>query len=118
MSAVRKPPGFSRDYKLNVAECARKGADAEQVLELALDSGDTRRTFEIGGEIHVIDMTDDGTRLIVAGRGEDKLALIDLADGAVKTTPLAPQPYHVTTIPGAGKILVSSRAEPNVWSSM
>ncbi len=90
-------------------------AEAGQVLELALGSGEVRRSFDIGGEIHGIDVTDNGSRLIVAGLGENKLALIDLADGTVKTVPLAPQPYHLTTVPDAGKILVSSRAEPKVW---
>ncbi len=90
-------------------------AEAGQVLELALNSGELRRSFEIGGEIHGIDVTENGSRLIVAGLGEDKLATIEIADGTVKTVPLAPQPYHVTTVPGVDKVLVSSRAEPKVW---
>lgn len=90
-------------------------SDAGQVFEVALDSGESRRSFTIGGEIHGLDLTDDRARVIVAGRGEDKLAAIDLAGGTVTTVPLAPEPYHLTTIPGTGRVFVSSRAEPNVW---
>lgn len=85
------------------------------VYELALDSGETLRSFDIGGEIHGIDLTEDGARAIVAGRGEDKLAAIDLAEGEVTTVALAPQPYHLTTVPGTGRIFVSSRQDPLVW---
>ncbi|WP_306259482.1 YncE family protein [Pararhizobium sp. IMCC21322] len=90
-------------------------ADAGRVLELALESGETRRSFDLGGEIHGIALTDDRTRLIVAGRGEDILASIDLARGVITTVPLAPEPYHLTTIPGTGRIFVSSRAKSKVW---
>ena len=51
----------------------------------------------------------------MAGRGEDMLASIDLARGVVTTAPLASEPYHLTTIPGSGRIFVSSRAEPKSW---
>ncbi|MEH6836645.1 YncE family protein [Falsihalocynthiibacter arcticus] len=90
-------------------------SDAGRVSELALETGETRRSFEIGGEIHGIDLSDDRARLIVAGRGEDKLAAVDLAQGVVTTAPLAPEPYHLTTIPGTGRIFVSSRALSKVW---
>lgn len=90
-------------------------SSAGEVLELALESGESRRSFDIGGEIHGLDLTDDGMRVIVAGRGEGKLAAIDLTDGAVTTVSLAPEPYHLSMIPGAGRLFVSSRAEPKVW---
>lgn len=89
--------------------------DAGKVLELARESGDLRRSFEIGGEIHGIDLTDDGAGVMVAGRGEDKLALIDLADESVTSVALAPQPYHLATVPGTGRLFVSSAADPKVW---
>lgn len=90
-------------------------ADAGRVLELALESGETLRSFEIGGAIHALVLTEDGGRLIVAGLGENKLAAIDLDKGTVSSVPLADQPYHVTTVPGTGRLFVSSRAAPKVW---
>lgn len=100
---------------------AQKGtlyvADAYEgrVIELSLAQGTASRTFEIGGEIHGIDLTADKTQLFVAGKETDKLARIELGTGKVSTSPLAPEPYHVTTIGDEGTMLVSSRAEPKVW---
>nr|WP_306268098.1 YncE family protein [Pararhizobium sp. IMCC3301] len=90
-------------------------SDDGQVLELALESGETSRSFEIGGEIHGIELTEDRTQLIVAGRGEDKVVVIDLAGSSISTVSLAPEPYHLTNVPGTGRLFVSSRAEPKVW---
>ncbi len=90
-------------------------SDAGAVFELVLESGETRRSFQIGGEIHGMDLTDDRKKLIVAGRGEDKLAMIELAGNTVTTVPLAPEPYHLTIVPGTGRLFVSSRAEPKIW---
>ena len=90
-------------------------ADAGKVLELDVNDQNARRSFDIGGEIHGLGLSDDRTRLFVAGRGENKLAAIDLDSGTVTTVALAPEPYHLTTIPGTGRFFVSSRAEPLVW---
>ncbi|UWQ90379.1 YncE family protein [Rhodobacteraceae bacterium M382] len=90
-------------------------ADVGQVLELDLTDETARRSFDIGGEIHGLGLSDDRTRLFVAGRGENKLAAIDLDSGSVTTVALTPEPYHLTTIPGTGRFFVSSRAEPMVW---
>ena len=90
-------------------------ADAGQVLELSLSTGEKLRTFEIGGEIHGLGLSNDGATLFVAGRGEDKLASVALATGEVRTATLAPEPYHLTVIPGSDILYVSSRAEPVVW---
>lgn len=89
--------------------------EAEAVLELGLADGAQRRSFEIGGTIHGMAETADGAALIVAGQGEDKLASVDLGSGTVRFAPLAPEPYHVTAVPGTGTLFVSSRAEPKVW---
>jgi len=92
-------------------------ADAEvgNVIELSLKDGSAMRNFPIGGELHGVDLSDDRATLFVAGRGEDKIASVTLASGAVTETSLSPQPYHLTNIPGTGKFYVSSRAEPKVW---
>ena len=102
---------------INIKSGALYVADsgAGRVFELALDTGETRRSFDIGGEIHGLDLTDDRKRLIVAGLDEDKLSAIDLSNGAVTSVPLAPEPYAVRTVPGTGRVLVSSRVDPVVW---
>ena len=90
-------------------------ADAGDVIELSLNDGTVIRSFAIGGELHGLDMSDDRSMLFVAGRGEDKIAAIDVATGAVTAAPLSPEPYHLTAIPGTGTFYVSSRVEPKVW---
>jgi len=42
-------------------------ADAGQVLELSLSTGEKLRTFEIGGDIHGLGLSNDGATLFVAG---------------------------------------------------
>ncbi|MDF0603379.1 hypothetical protein P1J78_21850 [Psychromarinibacter sp. C21-152] len=92
-------------------------ADAEpgHVLELALDSGEMVRSFDIGGEIHGLGLTDDSDRLVVAGRGEDKLVSVNLTDGTQTKAALGPEPYHLTLLRGTDRLFVSSRADPKVW---
>ena len=90
-------------------------ADAGLVVELSLSTGAEQRVFDIGGEIHGLDFSDDGQRLFVAGKESDTLAAVDLATGQIVRAALAPAPYHLTTIPGTGTFFVSSRDEPKVW---
>lgn len=90
-------------------------ADAGDVIELSLSDGAVLRNFAIGGELHGMDLSDDRATLFVAGRGEDKVATITLANGDVQFAPLSPQPYHLTNVPGTGRLFVTSAAEPKVW---
>jgi DNA-binding beta-propeller fold protein YncE len=90
-------------------------ADAGNVIELSLKDGSIIRRFAIGGELHGMDLSDDRTTLFVAGRGEDKIAAVTLSTGTIVTAPLSPQPYHLTNVPGTGRLFVSSHAEPKVW---
>ncbi len=90
-------------------------ADAGNVLELSLKDGAVTRSFVIGGELHGMDLSDDRATLYVAGRGEDKIAAVALSTAAVTLAPLSPEPYHLTNVPGTGRMFVSSRAEPMVW---
>ena len=43
------------------------------------------------------------------------LVAIDLASGQAWRIALAPAPYHVSSVPGSGTVLVSSRAEKRIW---
>lgn len=90
-------------------------ADAGKVNEIDLSTGATLRSFEIGGELHGMDLSEDGATLFVSGKGENKIVAVDLASGSMRTAPLGPAPYHLTTVTGTGKIYVSSRDEPKVW---
>lgn len=90
-------------------------AEAGNVIALSLKDGSVTRSFAIGGELHGIDLSDDRAILFVAGRGEDKIAAVALSTGAVTFAPLSPEPYHLTNVPGTGRLFVSSRAEPKVW---
>ncbi|WP_238367830.1 YncE family protein [Mesobacterium pallidum] len=85
------------------------------VIELEISSGQELRRFEIGGEIHGLDLSEDGARLLVAAKESDRIVAIDLGTGGLESASLAPVPYHLTTIPGADSVIVSSRDEPKVW---
>lgn len=90
-------------------------ADGGTISELATDKGEVLRTFTVGGGLHGIDLSDDGKRLFVVGRETDKLIAFDLSDGKVQSSRLAPQPYHIKTIPGTGKLYVSSAEQDKIW---
>lgn len=72
-------------------------------------------TFPVGETPHGIDVSDDGLTLYVALRGEDKVTAIDLRSGTRRVTPLAPAPYHLAAIRGAGFLYVSSAEESRIW---
>lgn len=96
--------------KLYVAD-----ADAGVIVVLDLAGGIESGRFEIGGEIHGLDLSDDRSSLYVAAKETDRVVSIDLDTGVLVAKSLSPAPYHLTTIPGEGSVLVSSRDEPKVW---
>jgi len=79
------------------------------------ETGQMGNTILVGSTLHGIDLSEDGSKLFVASLGDDKIAQIDLASGAVKTADLSPEPYHLATIAGTGKLYVSSADEPKLW---
>ena len=89
--------------------------DAGTVSELAVEAGTVTRTFEIGGLLHGLDLSEDGGTLFVAAREQNKLVAIALDSGNLRAAPLSPEPYHLTTVGGTGKIYVSSAEEPKIW---
>jgi YVTN family beta-propeller protein len=103
---VQSPDG-SRLYVNNVDDGSVSEIDMttrKQVRTIALD----------GAPLHGLDLTDDGGALIVSILGDDAVARIDLASGAVTRAALAPAPYHVAAAHGSGKVYVSSAAEPGL----
>jgi len=90
-------------------------AYAGKVHEVIIADGNISRSLDVGGEIHGLDLSDDDGTLFVSGKGDDKIAAIDLSSGKAKFAALAPAPYHLTTIAGTNSLFVSSREEPKVW---
>jgi DNA-binding beta-propeller fold protein YncE len=82
---------------------------------VSLDRGETVKKYAVGGAVHGIDLSDDGKTLFVSGREQNKLVAIDLVKGGIRSVPLSPAPYHLTTIRGTGKLYVSSADEPKIW---
>ncbi len=90
-------------------------SDGGKAYRVDLSSGEVTDVYDIGGEVHGIGLSDREGVLFVAGKGTDRLVSIDLATGKQREAALSPKPYHLTTIPNSGKLMVSSRLEPKVW---
>ena len=88
---------------------------AGQVAALDLATGRVTQRYPAGSEPHGVALSEDGGRLYVSSLQEHRLSAVDLTTGAVATRTLDPAPYHLTTVPGSGKLYVSSRAVPRVW---
>ena len=89
--------------------------DDGTVTEVALGSGTTSRTFDIGGSLHGLDLSKDGRVLFASAREQGKLVGINLHTAKKRVAPLAPAPYHLTSIGDTGKLYVSSAEQPNIW---
>ena len=90
-------------------------SDGGKAYRVDLNSGEVTGAYDIGGEVHGIGLSDREGVLFVAGKGTDRLVSIDLATGKQREAALSPKPYHLTTIPNSGKLMVSSRSKPKVW---
>ena len=102
---------ISGDERLIYAISPRAGT----VAEIVVADGKVKRTYPIGKNAHGLDISDDGKTLYASARGEDKLIAINIANGKTQTLALAPAPYHLNTIHGAGKVYVSSSKKPLIW---
>jgi len=73
-------------------------------------------SWQIGDNVHGLDIGDDGKTLFVTSKQGGKLTALDTETGkVVREISLAPAPYHLNTIHGTGKIYVSSRKDPKIW---
>jgi len=70
--------------------------------------------YDLGTTLHGLALVENGSALIVSMTGEDKIARIDLATDEIQTVDLPPAPYHVSSLPGAGNVYVSSATEPQI----
>lgn len=89
--------------------------DDGTVSVVSLKTNAVRKTIRAGKDLHGIDLSDDGGTLFVSARGEDKLVALDLGSGKSRTIPLAPAPYHLAAVRGAGTLYVSSADQPKIW---
>ena len=86
-----------------------------KVSEVSIASGKVTRSFAIGKSVHGLDIGDDGKTLFVSAKQENKLVAVDTESGENRSLALSPAPYHLNTIPGTGKVYVSSRKQPTIW---
>ena len=85
------------------------------VSRLDLDQAKVTATYSVGEDPHGVDLSDDGRLLYASSKKDNRLVAFNLANGEEKAVPLAPEPYHITTIRGTGKVYVSSRKSPKIW---
>jgi DNA-binding beta-propeller fold protein YncE len=88
---------------------------AGKVTAISVDTGKVLNEFVIGKSVHGLDISDDGKTLFVSSKGEDKLVAVDTSTGNKRELKLSPEPYHLNTIHGTGKVYVSSRKQPIIW---
>ncbi len=89
---------------------------AGQVSAVSIKTGKVTDAWQIGDNVHGLDIGDDGKTLFVSSKQGDKLTALDTETGkVVREISLAPAPYHLNTIHGTGKVYVSSRKAPKIW---
>jgi len=88
---------------------------AGNVAVISRDNGKLLKSYEVGQSVHGLDIGDDGKTLFVSSKKDEKLVSIDTVSGDKRELALSPSPYHLNTIPGTGKVYVSSRNSPKIW---
>ena len=88
---------------------------AGNVAVISRDNGKLLKSYEVGQSVHGLDIGDDGKTLFVSSKKDEKLVAIDTDSGEKRELALSPSPYHLNTIPGTGKVYVSSRNSPKIW---
>jgi len=90
-------------------------AQAGKVSRVSVATGKVERDYPIGKQVHGLDIGDDGKTLFVTSRTDQRLVAVDIETGKQRYLLLAPDPYHLNTIPGTGKVYVSSAKAPLLW---
>ncbi len=93
-----------------------EGGPAAKHVVLSAETGKVVGTHKIGANLHGPDIDGDGKTLFVSSVTDNKLAALDPRIGTQRTLTLSPDPYHLNTIYGTGKIYVSSRSVPTLWA--
>lgn len=102
---------ISRDEKSLFVANPRAG----KVSRISITEGKITQSWEIGGQVHGLDIGDNGKTLFASSKKGNKLVAIDIDSGDMREISLSPQPYHLNTITGTGKVYVSSRKLPKIW---
>ncbi len=102
---------FSRDEQTIYVTNPRKG----EVSAISVKSGKLLRSYSIGKAVHGLDIGDDGKTIFISSKQDNKLVAVDTETGKKRELTLSPSPYHLNTIPGTGKVYVSSRNKPIIW---
>jgi len=102
---------LSTDEKYLFATNPRSG----EVSKISIADGDVVQRWKVGDKVHGLDIGDDGKTLFTSSKKGDKLSAIDTVSGDMRDIVLSPQPYHLNTITGTGKVYVSSRKLPKIW---
>lgn len=102
---------FSKDESVIYVANPRAG----KVSAVSVKKGKINEQYVIGKSVHGLDISDDGDALFVSSKKEDKLVAINLENGTKREIKLSPEPYHLKTIHGTGKVYVSSRKQPIIW---
>ncbi|WP_290702295.1 YncE family protein [Amphritea sp.] len=102
---------LSKDENVLYVNNSRKGT----LSLIPLNAPEDRQEVSIAESLHGLDISDDGKHLFISSKSEGKLIVFTPETGDKVTVPLSPNPYHLNTIPGTGKVYVSSRSEPTVW---
>ena len=89
--------------------------DDGTVSIISTESATVVNTIPAGSTPHGIDLSDDGRTLFVAALEDGKLVAVNLATGSSRTVPLSPEPYHLMTVRGMGKLYVSSATHGKIW---
>ena len=102
---------FSKDektlYVINVGD--------NSVSAISIADGKSINGFAVGNGPHGIDISDDGKRLFVSNKKGNSLTFIDIESGAIDSRSFTPNPYHIKSIEGTGKLYMSSRSQPWIW---
>lgn len=102
---------LSRDEKTFYVANPRVGT----VSVISVKKGKVTRSFKIGKAMHGLDIGDDGKTLFASSKNDDLLVALNPATGKMRKLKLSPAPYHLNTIPGTGKVYVSSSKQPLIW---
>ena len=102
---------LSADEKIFYTLNSRAGT----VSAVLVATGKISQTYKIGANLHGLDLSDDGQTLFISSVSENKLVALELRTDTQRVLKLSPDPYHLNTIRGTGKIYVASRSAPTVW---
>lgn len=102
---------ISKDGALLYVANARAG----KVSAVSIESGKVVRQYAIGKKVHGLDISDDGSTLYATSKGENKLVILNPETDRRKVVSLVPEPYHLQTIKGTGKVYVSSSKDSRIW---